>query len=84
MNELPDNIDNELPDNIDSKFRLVTITAMRAKQLQRGARPKVDIEATKPAEIARHEVMEGLIDFQVGEDAIGPMEDNEVSELLDG
>ena len=70
---------SELPDNIDSKFRLVTITAMRAKQLQRGARPKVDIEATKPTEIARREVMEGLIDFQVGEDAIGPMEESEVA-----
>lgn len=72
----------QLPDNIDSKFRLVTITAMRAKQLQRGARPKVDIAATKPTEIARNEVMEGLIDFQIGEDAIGPMGQDEVSELL--
>jgi DNA-directed RNA polymerase omega subunit len=74
----------DLPDNIDSKFRLVTITAMRAKQLQRGARPKVDIQATKPTEIARNEVMEGLIDFQIGEDATGPMDEHEVRDLLEG
>lgn len=76
---------DKLPDRIDSKFRLVTITAMRAKQLQRGARPRVETAATKPAEIARNEVMADLIDFQVGEDAEGPMMgENEVDELLEG
>jgi DNA-directed RNA polymerase omega subunit len=76
---------DKLPDNIDSKFRLVTITAMRAKQLQRGARVRIETEATKPAEIARNEVMAELIDFQVGEEAEGPMmEQNEVDELLEG
>ena len=76
---------DKLPDRIDSKFRLVTITAMRAKQLQRGARARVETAATKPAEIARNEVMADLIDFQVGEDAEGPMmEENEVDELLEG
>lgn len=73
----------KLPENIDSKFRLVTITAMRAKQLQRGARVRLELDATKPTEIARNEVMEGLIDFQVGEDASGPMEGDEVGALLD-
>jgi DNA-directed RNA polymerase omega subunit len=76
---------DKLPDRIDSKFRLVTITAMRAKQLQRGARVRVETQATKPAEIARNEVMADLIDFQVGEDAEGPMMgENEVDELLEG
>jgi DNA-directed RNA polymerase omega subunit len=74
----------KLPENIDSKFRLITITAMRAKQLQRGARPRVDSESTKPTAIARQEVMAGSIDFQVGEDAAGPMEESEVTEFLEG
>lgn len=74
----------KLPDNIDSKFRFITIAAMRAKQLQRGALPKVETEATKPTAIAREEVLAGTIEFQVGEDAIGPMEEGEFEELLEG
>ncbi len=74
----------KLPENVDSKFRLVTITAMRAKQLQRGARPKVESRSTKPTAIAREEVQAGLVDFQTGEDATGPMEESEVQDLLEG
>ena len=74
----------KLPENVDSKFRLVTITAMRAKQLQRGARPKVESLSTKPTAIAREEVQAGLIDFQIGEDATGPMDRSEVQDLLEG
>ncbi|MFQ5718757.1 MAG: DNA-directed RNA polymerase subunit omega [Acidobacteriota bacterium] len=75
---------HKLPENIDSKFRFITITAMRAKQLQRGALPKVDTEATKPTAIAHQEVMAGTIDFQVGEDALGPMETDEIREVMEG
>ena len=71
-----------MPDNIDSKFRFITITAMRAKQLQRGARPKVESKASKPTAIAREEVLAGVIDFQVGEDAVGPMEESDVAEFV--
>jgi DNA-directed RNA polymerase omega subunit len=74
----------KLPENIDSKFRFITITAMRAKQLQRGARIRVETVSTKPTAIARQEVLDGLIDFQVGEDATGPMEESEVTEFLEG
>ena len=74
----------KLPENIDSKFRFITITAMRAKQLQRGARVRVETASTKPTSIARQEVLDGLIDFQVGDDATSPMEESEVTEFLEG
>ena len=35
-----------LPKNVDSKFRFITVAAQRAKQLQNGAKPRV--EARKP------------------------------------
>lgn len=74
----------QIPENIDSKFRFITITAMRAKQLQRGALPKVETGATKPIAIAQQEVQCGAIDFQVGEDAFGPMEEGSIEEVFEG
>ncbi|MFQ5766574.1 MAG: DNA-directed RNA polymerase subunit omega [Acidobacteriota bacterium] len=74
----------KFPENIDSKFRFVTIMAMRAKQLQRGAPPRVETTATKPTAIAREEVLAGAIDFQVGEEALGPMDGGTLNEFLEG
>ena len=38
---------NEMTDSqeIDSKYRLIILAAKRSKQLQRGARPRIDIDA---------------------------------------
>lgn len=73
-----------IPDNIDSKFRFITIAAMRAKQLQRGARPRVETRATKPTAISREEVLAGLIEFEVGAEAEVPVADGEVTHILEG
>ena len=73
-----------IPDNIDSKFRFITIAAMRAKQLQRGARPRLESRATKPTAISREEVLAGLIEFEVGEEAEVPATDGEVTHILEG
>ena len=35
-----------LPKSIDSKFRFITVAAQRAKQLQAGAKPRVDTRST--------------------------------------
>lgn len=50
---------------IDSKYRLIILAAKRSKQLQRGARPRIDIDATKhkPTRIALEEVIRGTIKF---------------------
>ena len=51
---------------IDSKYRLIILAAKRSKQLQRGARPRIDIDQTKhkPTRIALEEVRRGLIYYQ--------------------
>jgi DNA-directed RNA polymerase omega subunit len=50
---------------IDSKYRLIILAAKRSKQLQRGARPRIDIDSTKhkPTRIALEEVIRGKVPF---------------------
>jgi DNA-directed RNA polymerase omega subunit len=50
---------------IDSKYRLIILAAKRSKQLQRGARPRIDIDAVKHknTRIALEEVMRGRVNF---------------------
>lgn len=53
------------PPEIDSKYRLIILAAKRSKQLQRGARPRIEIDATKHkhTRIALEEVIQGKIHF---------------------
>jgi DNA-directed RNA polymerase omega subunit len=50
---------------VDSKYRKILIAAQRAKQLKRGARPRLDMPGAKPIRIAIEEVECGLIDFDL-------------------
>jgi len=52
---------------IDSKYRLIILAAKRSKQLQRGARPRIDIDTLKHknTRIALEEVMRGRVNFKV-------------------
>ena len=55
---------------IDSKYRLIILAAKRSKQLQRGARPRIDIDTVKHknTRIALEEVMRGRVNFSVTKD----------------
>lgn len=52
---------------IDSRFRLIVVAALRAKQLLRGARPRIDADPLKRrnTSIALEEVRQGLVPFTV-------------------
>jgi DNA-directed RNA polymerase subunit omega len=52
---------------IDSKYRLIILAAQRSKQLQRGARPRIEMDSTKhkPTRIALEEVVQGKIQFHM-------------------
>ncbi len=54
---------------VDSKYRLIILAAKRSKQLQRGARPRIEIDPVKhkPTRIALEEVMRGKVNFTVKE-----------------
>ena len=48
----------------DNRFLKVLITAQRAKQLHRGARPLIQNSNTRATRIALEEVERGLINFE--------------------
>lgn len=55
---------------LDSKYRLIIVAAQRSKQLQRGARPRVegmDMQRHKPTRVALEEVHQGKIGFDLTE-----------------
>jgi DNA-directed RNA polymerase omega subunit len=51
----------------DSKYRLILIAAQRSKQLQRGARPRIEMDSQrhKPTRIALEEVQSGKVSFSI-------------------
>jgi DNA-directed RNA polymerase subunit omega len=52
---------------MDSKYRMIIVAAKRSKQLQRGARPRIeiDLQKHKPTRIALEEVLRGLVNFDI-------------------
>jgi DNA-directed RNA polymerase omega subunit len=52
---------------IDSKYRYILLAAQRAKQIQRGANPRVDLDPrkVKPTTIARAEFDEHKVNFKI-------------------
>ena len=57
---------------LDSKYRMIIVAAQRSKQLQRGARPRIEMDAQqhKHTRVALMEVEQGKIDFTIKEDDI--------------
>jgi len=65
-----DNQENTMkPLVIDSKYRKILIAAKRSKQIQKGARPRVNLANSKPTRIALEEVERGLVNFEVTAEA---------------
>jgi DNA-directed RNA polymerase subunit omega len=51
---------------IDSKYRKILIAAKRSKQIQKGARPRVQTSAdAKATRVALEEVERGLVGFEI-------------------
>ena len=68
--ELDELVEQSPPPEIDSKYRLIILAAKRSKQLQRGARPRIQIDALKhkPTRIALEEVIQGTVHFHITTD----------------
>jgi len=71
MSQLSDDLvgveTREGPPELDSKYRMIIVAAKRSKQIQRGARPRVEMDPIrhKPTRIALEEVLRGKVDFQI-------------------
>ena len=63
--ETEDLVEETPAQEIDSKYRLIILAAKRSKQLQRGARPRIDIDSQKHknTRIALEEVVRGRVHF---------------------
>ena len=74
--EAVETTDQPQSQEIDSKYRLIILAAKRSKQLQRGARPRIDIDPTKhkPTRIALEEVIQGTVPFHFKTDGDEPPE----------
>jgi DNA-directed RNA polymerase subunit omega len=55
--------DNNWTTDIDSKYRLVILAAKRSKQLQKGAKPRIQSGTNKPTRVALEEVQHGLVRY---------------------
>ena len=65
--EILDSVEEKDNPEMDSKYRLIIVAAKRSKQLQRGARPRIDIDPQKhkPTRIALEEVQQGKVNFEI-------------------
>jgi DNA-directed RNA polymerase subunit omega len=54
----------EIPQSIDSKYRFILISAKRARQLQAGAQPLIQVATKKPTRVAQLEVAANLVPFE--------------------
>ncbi len=55
----------KIPKSIDSKFRFILVAAERAKQIQNGAPPKIDVESAQPSHVAIKETEAGLVPYEI-------------------
>ncbi len=51
--------------NVDSKFRFVILASKRAKQLLKGAKPKIKTKTKNPIRLAQAEVRSGVIEYDI-------------------
>jgi len=51
--------------DIDSKFKFVLLASKRAKQLLKGAKPKLKSKSKSLIRIAQQEVRKGLLDYEI-------------------
>lgn len=61
-----------LTKDVDSKFRFITVAAQRAKQIQNGAKPRIEAKSRKPTRIAMHEVLAGAISWEIRDENAPP------------
>lgn len=57
---------NGASDELQNKFLLVVVARLRARQLQNGARPRVETEGHKFLWVATQEVIAGTVSWDVG------------------
>lgn len=60
---------------IDSRYRLVIISAQRARQMMQGSHPLITSKFAKETTVALDEVLQGKTEFVTGKEAKGAMKE---------
>ena len=60
-----------LPKDVDSRFQFITVAAQRAKQIQNGAKPRVEAKTRKSTRIAIEEVAAKAVSWEMKDDKPG-------------
>jgi DNA-directed RNA polymerase omega subunit len=65
--DAPESVEEKDSPEMDSKYRMIIVAAKRSKQIQRGARPRIEIDPQKhkPTSIALAEVQQGKVHFEI-------------------
>jgi len=63
-----------MPKDVDSKFRFITVAAQRSKQLQQGAKPRVETRSRKPTRVAMQEVLANAVSWEFLDEAVAGAE----------
>jgi DNA-directed RNA polymerase subunit omega len=71
----------KLIDGFDSNYRYILVAARRARQLQGGAPPVIEIISRKPCRIAQDEIKAGKVKWVVPEIPASPVD--VATEMLD-
>ena len=72
---MPEDENDGWTTHIDSKYRLVLLAAKRSKQIQKGARPRLQSASHKPTRVALEEVERGLVPYQTTRRPAGEKQD---------
>lgn len=68
-------------DKPESRFQFVILAAKRARQLLKGAKPKIKTKSRNPIRIAQEEIKMGLVDFEILA-SLEPAEEVQSEEIL--
>jgi DNA-directed RNA polymerase subunit omega len=64
----------KLIDGFDSNYRFIIVAAKRARQLQNGSRPQVNMETRKETKVAMEEIKAGKVEWTIPEKGKSAME----------
>ena len=68
--------------DIDSRYRVVILTAQRARQIMQGSKPQVSTKFNKESTVALQEAIDGKIDYITGPDARAALREARMKESI--
>lgn len=68
-----------LPREVESKFRFIVVAAQRAKQVQNGAKPRVETRSRKPTRIAMAETLANAVSWELMAEIPRPVVEGEAA-----